>query len=236
MSRKIFLSLLIAPSLVSSRLLRRASKKGSKKGIFFGDKPHILNVFSLGEYKRDTLTKRLILPNFVQLNLKTWERHLQVEEGKKIIVKPRVTFLNDNNIMRWIPDMPTEYFRLPYSAAKSDMIRYGVLFHNGGLYLDTDILIKSQPHEELLRALSGKNDGRNNVTQGALVDLFSYEGFAQKCEKGTFSSNFMGANKKSKFMQKVWEAQKKALTNHCHTKEELSQEKICCILDLMYDI
>ena len=31
-----------------------------------------------------------------------------------------------------VPDLPEEYFRLPYSAAKSDFLRYGMLYHHGG--------------------------------------------------------------------------------------------------------
>ena len=36
--------------------------------------------------------------------------------------------------------MPDEYFKLPYPAAKSDMLRYGVLYHHGGIYMDADLL------------------------------------------------------------------------------------------------
>ena len=39
-----------------------------------------------------------------------------------------------------IPDAPEELFRIPYEAAESDAIRYALLYHNGGIYMDTDFL------------------------------------------------------------------------------------------------
>eukprot|EP00913_Durusdinium_trenchii_P011749 g11035.t1 len=46
----------------------------------------------------------------------------------------------------YLPDMPVEYFRMPYSQAKSDIIRYGLLFHHGGMYMDTDFLVVKDSH------------------------------------------------------------------------------------------
>ena len=39
-----------------------------------------------------------------------------------------------------IPDAPDELFKIPYEAAESDAIRYALIYHNGGVYLDTDFL------------------------------------------------------------------------------------------------
>ena len=39
-----------------------------------------------------------------------------------------------------IPDAPEELFRIPYEAAESDAIRYALIYHNGGVYMDTDFL------------------------------------------------------------------------------------------------
>lgn len=44
--------------------------------------------------------------------------------------------INDTNIREYVPDMPEEYFRIEYDAAKSDMIRYALLYHNGGISWD----------------------------------------------------------------------------------------------------
>ena len=48
--------------------------------------------------------------------------------------------LHDLNVRIYVPDMPDEYFKLPYPSAKSDMVRYGVLYHHGGIYMDADLL------------------------------------------------------------------------------------------------
>lgn len=50
--------------------------------------------------------------------------------------------INDLNVRIYVPDMPSEYFKLPYPAAKSDMLRYGLLYHHGGIFLDLDVLAK----------------------------------------------------------------------------------------------
>ena len=77
---------------------------------------------------------------FVNLNLKTWRHH---NPNMKIIL------VNESNIKQYVPDMPDEFFRQPYDAAKSDIVRAGLIYHNGGLYMDTDFLVM-QPLEPLL--------------------------------------------------------------------------------------
>ena len=72
-------------------------------------------------------------PNvMVQLNMETWQRALP---GWKVIL------VNDSNIRDHIADLPEEYFRMPYPQAKSDVMRAGVLYHHGGLYVDTDFIV-----------------------------------------------------------------------------------------------
>lgn len=48
--------------------------------------------------------------------------------------------------------MPEEFFRLPYAAAASDVIRAAAVHHHGGLYMDTDFVIVNplEKHLELL--------------------------------------------------------------------------------------
>ncbi|CAE7943902.1 unnamed protein product, partial [Symbiodinium sp. KB8] len=50
-------------------------------------------------------------------------------------------FLNEKNLREYIPDLPEEYFKLPYQACKSDVVRYAVIYHHGGIYMDTDFLV-----------------------------------------------------------------------------------------------
>lgn len=50
--------------------------------------------------------------------------------------------INDHNVRIYVPDLPEEYFKLPYPSAKSDMIRYALLYHHGGIYMDPDMLVR----------------------------------------------------------------------------------------------
>merc|ERR1712113_1255631 len=68
----------------------------------------------------------------VALNVDTWRAH--APPGTEIVL------VNDSNFKNLVPDAPEEWFRLPYSAAKSDVVRAAVLYHQGGLYLDTDFI------------------------------------------------------------------------------------------------
>ena len=49
--------------------------------------------------------------------------------------------VNDTNVEKLIPDLPHEYFMLPYASAKSDLLRAALLYHHGGIYMDTDFLV-----------------------------------------------------------------------------------------------
>eukprot|EP00435_Cladocopium_sp_Y103_P062211 s313_g23.t2 len=126
--------------------------------------------------------------------------------------------INDENVLTYLPDMPKEYFRMPYSQAKSDIIRYGLLYHHGGIYMDTDFLVVKDLDEILTLIRS--------------FDLVSYvdEG-GGSLEKGAcsrhFSSNFMASRKGSSFMKAVWEKQKHHMVTHCPLSER-ELEKVCC--------
>lgn len=100
-------------------------------------------------------------------------------------------------------------------ASKSDFIRYAVLYHHGGLYMDADFLaVKDMdPILELIPS----------------HDLVSYTTQGQSCQLGTFSSNFMGGREGGPIFKAVWEAQKAALTNHCDISEKSEPAfKLCC--------
>ena len=85
-------------------------------------------LFTLWEYPNGA-------PEYVRINVESWRRHSHGRCSEPI-------FLNEQNIRNFIPDLPEEYFRIPYQAAKSDVVRYAVIFHNGGIYMDTDFLVQ----------------------------------------------------------------------------------------------
>lgn len=163
------------------------------------------NIFSLWEKPEG----RDVHPPFPRLVIEAWRRH-----SAGICNEP--VLITDDNVRQIIPDLPAEYFKLPYSAAKSDFIRYAVLYHHGGIYLDFDMLTMG--------------DIDNIVSMMKQHDLVSYSDAGNKqgttCPTG-FSSNFMASRKQSPFHKAVWEAQKVKLTKHCDLKDK-QKEIVCC--------
>lgn len=144
------------------------------------------------------------VPFFIQKDLESWDKHSHGRCGSPVLI-------NNTNIKDYIPDLPAEYFRLPDHGARSDVIRYALIYHHGGIYMDTDILI-----------LKDLNEVLDKVTVGD-YDLISY---ARNKNCKAFSSNFLAGRKKSHFMKAVWEAQKEALRSHC---EDVSPDNhVCC--------
>lgn len=66
-------------------------------------------IFSYWEYKQTP-------PLFTRLNVELWRRH-----SKGLCSEP--ILINNQTVRDWIPDMPDEFFRMPYAAATSDLIR-----------------------------------------------------------------------------------------------------------------
>lgn len=164
------------------------------------------NIFALWNYPRGP-------PMFIKKNLESWIHYAQ----------GRCHFpwlINETNIRVFIPDLPAEYDRMPldYDAAKSDVVRYALLYHHGGIYLDTDFLVA----KDLSPILDRIDDH----------DLVSYTTFGQSCRKGTFSSNFLAGRKGSQVFGAVWEAQKRALADHCDDRLKVNEKKVCCPDDL----
>lgn len=153
-------------------------------------------------------------PLFARLNVESWRRHSHGLCNEPVLV-------NDTSVKTYIPDLPEEYFKLPYEAAKSDAIRYALIYHHGGLYLDTDFLVVKDLDKvvELLQ----------------VQDLVSYQdtggagdGLGQCTD--AFSSNFIAGKKGSAFHKSVWEKQKKLMTAHCPVEHE-REEVVCCFDD-----
>lgn len=151
-------------------------------------------------------------PIFVLKNLESWQLH--VRNRCKGPIGP--VLLNDSNVELWIPDLPKEYFKLPYVACKSDFVRYAVLYHHGGVYMDTDFLVVKDL-DEIIDLIPSH-------------DLISYTTSGQHCKAGSFSSNFMASRKGSVGMKAVWESQKDAVTNHCKLADKAKglAQKLCC--------
>lgn len=163
------------------------------------------NLFTLWEYEHGA-------PLYSRVNVESWRRHSHGLCNEPILI-------DDSNVKTYVPDMPDEYFRLPYHAAKSDVIRYALLYHNGGIYMDTDFLVVK--------------DLDKVIELAETQDLVSYAEGGPKtwntCD-AWFSSNFMAGKKGSAFHKEVWERQKKLMTSHCQSDEE-KLEKVCCFDD-----
>ncbi|CAD7947393.1 unnamed protein product [Amoebophrya sp. A120] len=199
-----------------------------------------LNVFYYVENPDDKNSRKHFLKSF-PLNLETWLLHLRSSR-----VEPRVIQVTDATVRTWIPDVPEQFYRLPYSQAKSDFVRYALLYYHGGIYLDGDFIVQRDLHENILEALSGAttfggvagiNSGGGNQIQNTRkqsffpIELLSYNSAGQNCKgmrppnfKPTFSSNFLGATKGSLYMKRVYDLQKQTLTTPCETPEK----NVCC--------
>lgn len=145
---------------------------------------------------------------FVRLNYETWVKHAPDFEIVKI---------NDTNIAEYVPDLPQEYYRLPYASANSDFIRAALLYHHGGVYMDTDFMLMHslEPVEKLLET----------------SDVVGYKtGEAKRpdnsCTKD-FSSNFMAGRKHNRFSKTWWENIKMKMTRVCPVGG-FKYERVCC--------
>ncbi|CAE7856311.1 unnamed protein product [Symbiodinium necroappetens] len=107
----------------------------------------------------------LALPFLIALAC--WRRHAHQLCGEPVLI-------SDENVRTYIPDMPTEYFRMPYSQAKSDIIRYALLYHHGGIYMDTDFLVVQDLDEVIDLAqsydlVSYMDEGSGSLEKGSLA-------------------------------------------------------------------
>jgi len=147
---------------------------------------------------------------WVNLNVQSWLRH--APPGTELVL------VNESNFRRLIPDAPKELFKLPYAACKSDVVRAAVLYHHGGLYLDTDFVVM-KPLSTVFAKLA---EGWDVVAYGDSRDRDS-----GKCRANTFTSNFMAARKGNVVSRTWWENIKAKLTRTCDSGE-YEKEKVCC--------
>eukprot|EP00440_Ansanella_granifera_P044944 gb/GFBE01048708.1/.p1 GENE.gb/GFBE01048708.1/~~gb/GFBE01048708.1/.p1 ORF type:complete len:542 (+),score=122.14 gb/GFBE01048708.1/:1-1626(+) len=145
------------------------------------------------------------VPYYIEKDLQSWAYHSKNRCGYPVLI-------NDTNIKEFIPDLPDEYFRLPDHGSKSDIIRYALVYHNGGMYLDTDILVVKDMDDIIWKV---KQD----------YDLVSYAG-QENCR--SFSSNFLAGRKGSALHKAIWEKQKEKLKTPCGPDPKLEIKKVCC--------
>jgi len=158
-------------------------------------------IFTMWNYSRP-------VPEYIHLNLQSWELASRGRCGKPVLV-------NRTNVKQWIPDAPDELFRVPYEAAESDAIRYALIYHNGGVYMDTDFLAV---------------DMNTIIDRIQDHDIITYTAEGQKFSKGQFSSNFLAGRKGSKVMGAIWKSQKEHMQHHC-PKDMVPKSGMCCYDD-----
>jgi len=145
----------------------------------------------------------------VELNIRTWVHH---NPNMKLVL------VNDSNIREYVPDLPDEYWRLPYHQAKSDFVRAAVIYHNGGLYMDCDFMIM-KPIEPILEHL----ETNHIVSYGDVGPTH-----LTKCGK-QFSSNWHAGRRGNSFSETWWINTKRLLKRKCHPGDFVnSVELVCC--------
>jgi len=146
----------------------------------------------------------------VKLNVRSWLAH--APPGTDLVL------VNESNFHSLIPDAPPELFKLPYAACKSDVVRAAVLYHHGGLYLDTDFVVM----KPLSSVFAKLDEGWDVVAYGDNAGLES-----GTCAGNYFTSNFMAARKGNPVSATWWENIKAKLTRTCG-QGEFETEKVCC--------
>ncbi|CAE7387328.1 unnamed protein product [Symbiodinium pilosum] len=184
--------------------LKPTTATPEKVGHLTKNTPSLCNIFVMWNYPSGP-------PLFISKNLESW-----IHYSNRRCHFPWM--INDTNIRAFIPDLPLEFERMPYDAAKSDIVRYALLYHHGGMYLDTDFLVA----KDLSPILDRIEDH----------DLISYTTSGQACRRGSFSSNFIAGRKGSSLYKEVWEAQKHAMTSHCDDRVKANDKKVCCADDV----
>ncbi|CAK9063416.1 Uncharacterized protein SCF082_LOCUS32844 [Durusdinium trenchii] len=159
------------------------------------------HIFTLWNYSRP-------VPEYIHLNLQSWQLASKGRCGAPVLV-------NRSNVRQWIPDAPEELFRIPYEAAESDAIRYALIYHNGGIYMDTDFLAI---------------DMSSIIDRISDHDIIGYTAEAQNFTHGQFSSNFLAGKKGSVVMGAIWKAQKERMQKHCPAEME-PKSGMCCYDD-----
>ncbi|CAD7935466.1 unnamed protein product [Amoebophrya sp. A120] len=182
---------------------------GASTGVPPNSARFTLHLFALGEYELVS-PGHVSLKPYMRLNLESWRQHLRViapggpaagdtkdhpaPSERKVVhfIEPKIVLLNNQNVRKWIKDVPDEYFRLPYSAAKSDAVRYAVLHHNGGIYLDTDILMQRDVHPKILFSLlltGGADPAFDKSVQDAYQEFVMLTGGPSAAATSTSSAN-----------------------------------------------
>jgi len=146
----------------------------------------------------------------VKLNVQSWLAH--APPGTELVL------VNESNFHSLIPDAPAELFKLPYAACKSDVVRAAVLYHHGGLYLDTDFVVM----KSLSNVFDKLDEGWDVVAYGDNDHMDSGQ-----CKGNYFTSNFMAARKGNPVSATWWENIKAKLTRTCG-EGEFQAEKVCC--------
>jgi len=146
----------------------------------------------------------------VELNVRSWLTH--APPGTELVR------INDTNFRSFVPDTPDEIFKLPYAACKSDVVRAAVLYHHGGLYMDTDFVVM----KDLSSVFHKLDEGWDVVAYSDNGGIPSGE-----CRARGFTSNFMAARKGNIVSGTWWANIKAKLTRMCG-QGEYEKEKVCC--------
>jgi len=150
---------------------------------------------------------------YVELNLKTWTRHLP--PGTEVV------FVNSTNFFDLVPDAPEYWLKMPDYGSMSDIVRSAVLYHQGGLYMDTDFLVMGP-----LDAVFSRLDEGWDVV--AYSDEMGQARTGPCSPKKSFSSNFIAARKGNAFHRTWWENIKAKLGRLCAEYDYENNERICC--------
>lgn len=202
----VYLPLPLMLALLSALVVVTSVEAGSQKNLL-----HVHKVAASSRYRIFTYWDYPYGPGeLVKLNIRTWQRH--APPGTEIV------FVNNSNFCDLVPDCPKEWFRLPYPAANSDVVRAAVLYHQGGLYMDTDFMVGSSLAPVFAKLDEGWDAVAYSQNPGTSGKMSGNE---------EVSSNFMAGRKGNSFSRTWWTNIKAKLTRTCG-EGEMTMEKVCC--------
>jgi hypothetical protein len=154
------------------------------------------------------------VPRYIGLNLQLIHKYAPPPHFQ-------VHLVNLSSVRRYLPDLPSEFWRLSHRAAPSDAARMALMARHGGLYLDADFLV-ARPLLPIVEALQQ----HEMVVYSTRQDRWAIK----HCEKtgDGASTNFFAARPNTSALVDAWTALVDHLRRPCNPLIRRGKRYVCC--------